>query len=148
MEKKCSQCKKVKDESEYYLRLGKRVAYCKVCSRKYSTAYYYRNREQRLKDSKKRYEKSKERLFRKVKDRSKKKNVRKKILTRTTTRNAIYNGKIEKKPCQECGNKDSQAHHENYDKPFEIIWLCKNCHHKLHRKWSLDKALSMYKRNK
>lgn len=43
--------------------------------------------------------------------------------------------------CSKCGNtqvfKDGrngiQAHHEDYDKPLEIIWLCQKCHHDWHK---------------
>ena len=36
--------------------------------------------------------------------------------------------------CSECGLKNGliRPHHENYDNPFIVIWLCKSCHQKLH----------------
>lgn len=38
-----------------------------------------------------------------------------------------------KKTCEYCKEKsETVAHHENYFKPLEIIWLCKSCHRKLH----------------
>lgn len=44
----------------------------------------------------------------------------------------VRRGKIAKQPCSECGNPEAQAHHENYDKPLDVIWLCKDCHVHLH----------------
>lgn len=44
----------------------------------------------------------------------------------------LRRGKIKKQPC-ECGESDSQMHHEDYDKPLEVIWLCRECHLELHR---------------
>lgn len=41
-------------------------------------------------------------------------------------------GVIEKKPCQVCGAFDSQAHHEDYSKPLEVIWLCRRHHLETH----------------
>lgn len=42
---------------------------------------------------------------------------------------ALKTGKLKKKPCEACGKKKAHAHHEDYDKPFEIKWLCP-LHHK------------------
>ena len=47
--------------------------------------------------------------------------------------NALKTGAIVKKPCAECGiNEHITAHHEDYTKPLDIIWLCKSCHQQLH----------------
>jgi len=36
--------------------------------------------------------------------------------------------------CEKClKNKKLDAHHENYLKPLEVIWLCRLCHIHLHR---------------
>lgn len=35
--------------------------------------------------------------------------------------------------CQVCGNPAEERHHDDYDEPFDIQWLCKVCHKKLHR---------------
>lgn len=43
---------------------------------------------------------------------------------------AIKKGKI-KRPgaCQDCGVKcKPDGHHEDYSKPFEVIWVCGSCH--------------------
>jgi ribosomal protein S27AE len=42
-------------------------------------------------------------------------------------------GYIFKKPCEKCGNVKSVAHHEDYDKPLEIVWLCQPCHSHRHK---------------
>lgn len=51
---------------------------------------------------------------------------------RQELRNVIYRGKIEKKPCEVCGDKKVQGHHEDYTKPLEVKWLCSKHHKKLH----------------
>ncbi len=46
----------------------------------------------------------------------------------------VSTGKI-KKPliCSSCKRKRRLlAHHNNYSKPLEVIWLCSSCHKKLH----------------
>lgn len=46
----------------------------------------------------------------------------------------LSKGNIRKLPCSVCGDINSEAHHEDYNYPLEIIWLCKKHHKKLHRK--------------
>jgi transposase-like protein len=46
--------------------------------------------------------------------------------------NAIRYGKLVRQPCEECGNKKSHAHHNDYSKPLEIQWLCHRCHWNKH----------------
>jgi hypothetical protein len=51
---------------------------------------------------------------------------------RTTTR-AIASGRLIRQPCEECGATENiHAHHDDYDKPLEIRWLCAKHHMRLH----------------
>lgn len=38
-------------------------------------------------------------------------------------------GKLIEEPCRICGNIKAEAHHEDYSKPLDVVWLC-NKHHK------------------
>lgn len=57
------------------------------------------------------------------------------------TEKAILRGKLEPKPCEKCGFdgefKDGrnaiQAHHDDYNKPLDVRWLCQKCHHEWHK---------------
>ena len=42
--------------------------------------------------------------------------------------NAVKSGKIQRMPCQICGNEKAQGHHEDYSKPFDVVWLCARHH--------------------
>jgi hypothetical protein len=42
-------------------------------------------------------------------------------------------GKIDRKPCEKCGSEDSQMHHEDYSRPLEVTWLCRDCHLEHHK---------------
>lgn len=46
---------------------------------------------------------------------------------------ALRRGLIEKEPCEVCGSVDVDGHHDNYDEPGKVRWLCRK-HHKAHHK--------------
>lgn len=47
---------------------------------------------------------------------------------------AIRKGRVEKENCEVCGSEKVEGHHENYDKPLEVRWLCREHHRVIHRK--------------
>jgi hypothetical protein len=47
--------------------------------------------------------------------------------------NALRYGKIHRHPCCICGSK-AEAHHEDYSKPLDVIWLCPKHHGEHHAK--------------
>jgi len=55
---------------------------------------------------------------------------------------AILNGRIQRQSsCQKCGSSGTfrdgrtsiQAHHCDYNKPLDVMWLCQRCHHEWHK---------------
>lgn len=44
----------------------------------------------------------------------------------------IRAGRLTGKPCEVCGNQKSQAHHDDYNKPLDLIWLCAGHHMRRH----------------
>jgi hypothetical protein len=40
---------------------------------------------------------------------------------------ALRSGKLVREPCAVCGEK-AQAHHDNYSKPLDVRWLCREHH--------------------
>lgn len=57
-----------------------------------------------------------------------------KIKARNLLQAAVRRGKIIPQPCKECGIKKVDGHHPDYKKPYEVVWLCRSHHSKLHRK--------------
>ena len=46
--------------------------------------------------------------------------------------NAIRDKRLTKKPCLICESLSSNAHHEDYSKPLDVIWLCVRHHQDRH----------------
>lgn len=46
---------------------------------------------------------------------------------------AIKSGELTRLPCSRCGEVKSLAHHENYDEPLNVVWLCQPCHKERHK---------------
>lgn len=64
---------------------------------------------------------------------------------------AIRGGKLVRQPCEVCGGLKSQAHHPDYSKPLQVIWLCATHHKDIHfcgairgnwRQWTAEFAMS------
>ena len=58
--------------------------------------------------------------------------IKKRDKIRIKTRALVKAGKINKKPCIVCGNKNVIAHHEDYNNPFKVIWICDKHHKEYH----------------
>jgi hypothetical protein len=55
-----------------------------------------------------------------------------KYKARTAVGNAVRDGRLTKEPCRICSNPRSTAHHEDYSKPLEVVWLCQIHHEAEH----------------
>ncbi len=42
-------------------------------------------------------------------------------------------GLIQREPCEVCGSPEVDAHHEDYDQPLRVRWLCRRHHWQEHR---------------
>ncbi len=45
---------------------------------------------------------------------------------------AVNAGELEKQPCEVCGAEAVDAHHDQYDEPLTVRWLCRRHHTRLH----------------
>lgn len=51
---------------------------------------------------------------------------------RQAVNHAIQAGRLERQPCEVCGNPKAQGHHDDYSKPLQVRWLCHVHHREVH----------------
>jgi len=74
------------------------------------------------------YERNAERIKAERRERYDDPDGRRKALVRAAARRAHP----DPQPCERCGDERADRHHDDYDKPLVIIWLCRSCHVKRH----------------
>lgn len=58
-----------------------------------------------------------------------------KLRARDAVHKALISGRLTRLPCERCGEAKTEAHHPDYTKRLEVIWLCDVCHGLEHRKY-------------
>jgi hypothetical protein len=46
---------------------------------------------------------------------------------------ALRTGKLKRQACYVCGDDATEAHHEDYSKPLDVLWLCDGHHREIHK---------------
>ena len=136
--KSCSKCKQAKTTDCFYKdrsRWHGLSARCKDCER----LHCRKKREQNLKTflikDKKYYDIHKKEIKQKRKDAYFENRF--KHRARSAVESALYRGVL-KRPdtCSLCSkDRNIQAHHEDYGKPLQVLWLCATCHQRKHSKY-------------
>ena len=118
----CAKCKEVERTSG---------SYCKPCRGKVSSTNYLKNKTTILARQSS-YRKTAE--YKSVDKRSKDKFMVKQR-ARAVVYSAIKSGKLDRVPCEvkACKNPKSEAHHNDYSKPLEVIFLCSKHHAACHK---------------
>ncbi len=131
---RCPKCKETKPPvafSEHTKRANGKQVYCKECRRKWRVA----NRGELLRRNRDYNQKHREQQIEAERARHKKNPKQRKC--RHAVRYAIQTGAIVQGPCEFsdsscCGAV--HAHHDDYDKPLDVRWMCRS-HHKRHHDW-------------
>ena len=151
-EKKCINCEIIKDISEFYKHKRMSDGYlnkCKCCQKKSSAESKKRNPE-KYKAHARKYA-SKDDVKKRMKERRMSANgiemakiaqeaYRKKYPKKARAHNlfskAVMNGQIiRENKCSICSSMlKIEAHHDDYNKPFDVRWLCELCHKDWHIK--------------
>lgn len=119
-EKQCKRCGVEKPMADFYAHQfmsDGHLNICKECKkaeekdRRYSPKY-----RQRILD----YDRKR---IRKTANKSRINNPLK-YKARVAVSNAIRDNRIQKENCVFCGDPNTEAHHEDYSKPLNVIWVC------------------------
>jgi len=62
------------------------------------------------------------------------------VWAQAALRSALKRGLAIAKPCEVCGAEPAEAHHPDYDKPAEVIWLCRLHHKAEHRRMKAERC--------
>jgi ribosomal protein S27AE len=134
--KECFKCKTIKPLDEFYKHskmVDGHVNKCKVCNKNDVTNNrnakidYYRAYDLKRSKEPERYKAAA------AISASWRKQDKRRMQCHNAVTRAIRSGKLIKKPCIRCGNEKSLAHHEDYDQPLLVMWLCQPCHKQRHK---------------
>lgn len=62
-----------------------------------------------------------------------------KVSARMMVADAVSSGVLRRMPCEVCGKRGAHAHHEDYGKPLDVVWLCGSHHAKRHAEINKEK---------
>lgn len=133
--KKCFKCKTIKPLILFYKQKNMADGYlnkCKECTKADSSANRLKNID-KVREYDRQRAKNPERksLCREVNKAWRQEDTRR-YKAHKAVYSAIKKGSLVRKNCERCGSDKSLAHHEDYDKPLAVTWLCQPCHKQRH----------------
>lgn len=133
--KRCFRCGETKPPDDFYPhpamadgRLGK----CKECARQDVRANRAARRAQYSAYDQARYRTAERRETQRETLRRHRRRWPERTRARQAVANALRSGRLERLPCEVCGNPASEAHHADYSKPLDVSWLCFQHHRERH----------------
>lgn len=139
--KRCFKCGVEKPVDLFYRhpqmgdgRLGK----CKDCTKRDVSENYHARRQQYAEYERNRYQRPERK--KKSAEYLRNSNLRnpEKAVARAAISNAIRDGRLQRKPCEVCGDVKSEGHHPDYFKPLDVMWLCRKHHLEQHGKQAYE----------
>ncbi len=131
--RKCSACREEKLENKFCKNLRFKDglnSICKSCSNYQCRQYYKKNRKKVIAQKKKYSAQNKEKAAKRYKRH--RQTHPKEIKAKSKIYAQVKNGNIVRQPCRDCGHPVVDAHHPDYDKPLDVVWLCRTHHNREH----------------
>lgn len=133
--KECFKCKTIKPLTEFYKHSQMADGHlnkCKECAKGDANAHRKENIERiRKYDRDRAKNPERKKTSQEVTKKWRQEDKRRSSVHNKVAR-AIRSGKLVRNSCERCGNEKSYAHHEDYDKPLDVMWLCQPCHKQRH----------------
>ncbi len=140
--KKCFKCGIIKRLDSFYKHPDMpdgHVNKCKSCNKKDVAENYRKNIDYYINYEKERFKRPERKEQIKKYQQKRRDTYRGKNIARNKISSYIRNGKLVRLPCEVCGEKKSEAHHQDYRSPLKVKWLCRKHHLELHNKISYGK---------
>lgn len=135
--KKCFKCKKIKDICHFYKHKEMADGHlnkCKSCAKKDVKNRYIIAIEKITIYEKLRSQNPERRKKATEYQRTRRQKNSGKNKARAKISNAIRDGKLKKGVCFICGKNKTEAHHKDYRKPYDVVWLCRKHHMEIENK--------------
>lgn len=134
--KECFKCKTVKPLSEFYRHVAMADGHlnkCKECAK----AEERKRRADNIEYCRE-YDRKRAKLPHRVKlalevNRRWRAQDKRRVHCHNAVARAIKKGELVPQNCERCGDEKTVAHHEDYDKPLDVVWLCQPCHKQRHK---------------
>lgn len=134
--KSCFKCKTVKPLSEFYKHSRMADGHlnkCKECTKNDVSKHRDQNLEKiRAYDRERGKKPERIKAVTEITRAWREMDARRKV-AHSSVAGAIRRGDLIRQPCIRCGEAKSIAHHEDYDKPLDVMWLCQPCHKQRHK---------------
>jgi ribosomal protein S27AE len=140
--KECFKCKTVKPLSNFYKHsqmADGHVNKCKECNKNDVTAHRNKNLEKVREYDRARGKESKRLKAATEITRAWRAEDARRNVAHSAVARAIRNGTLVRQPCVRCAETKSLAHHEDYDHPLVVMWLCQACHKQRHKELRSNK---------
>ena|SRR6267154_3130739 len=131
--KQCTKCGQVKDSHQFCRKREDKnglASQCKECERERRAAYA-KNNNARIREKDRRYRANNIDKTRALQLAYREKFKLTRMKATMAVNNAVRRGKLTPMPCLVCGEK-AHAHHPDYDRPLDVVWLCPSHHREVH----------------
>lgn len=129
--KTCFKCNRLLPINEFYPHSQMGDGYlnkCKECNKKDVKENYAKRREQYSEYERMRNQDEQRKEMRLQYQRERRAKHPDKYRAWQAISYALRYKKIQRESCKFCGNPKSQAHHHDYSRPLDVVWVCFKCH--------------------